>query len=167
MSGGGGGGGFGIGQGGSGGGGFGGGLSDEMDPDVLRIKIALLAPQIAAKDKTPKTKDILTKLEEPLSMSFSRETTLEDILKYIKKSTQGPTDSGIPIYLDPRGLQDAEKTLASTVTIDLEGVPLKTSLRLLLKQLDLAYCVRNGVLIISSVSGVYQELMEAKSENPF
>ena len=29
-------------------------------------------------------------------------------------------------------------------------MPLKTTLRLLLKQLDLAYCVRDGVLIISS-----------------
>ena len=55
-------------------------------------------------------------------------------------------------------------TPESTVVIDLEGVPLKTSLRLILKQLGLAYCVRDGVIIISSVRGVREELAEAARE---
>jgi hypothetical protein len=38
------------------------------------------------------------------------------------------------------------------------------SLRLMLKQLGLAYCIRDGVLIISSVQGVREELVEAASE---
>ena len=38
------------------------------------------------------------------------------------------------------------------------------SLRLILKQVGLAYCVRDGVLIISSVQGVREELAEAASE---
>ena len=54
--------------------------------------------------------------------------------------------------------------MTSVVTLDLEGVPLKTTLRLALKQLDLAYCVRDGVLIISSVPGISAELSEAESE---
>ena len=86
-------------------------------------------------------------------MSFANETPLDDVLKYIKQATTTKTYAGIPIYVDPKGLKEAEKSLTSTVSIDLEGVPLKTTLRLLLKQLDLAYCVRDGVLIISSVSG--------------
>ncbi len=49
--------------------------------------------------------------------------------------------------------------------MDLEGVPLKTSLRLILKQLGLAYCVRDGVLIISSVQGIREELAEAARES--
>ena len=48
--------------------------------------------------------------------------------------------------------------------MDLEGVPLKTTLRLMLKQLGLAYCVRDGVLIISSDQGISEELEEAQSE---
>ena len=55
-------------------------------------------------------------------------------------------------------------TPESTVMMDLEGVPLKTSLRLVLKQLGLAYCVRDGVLIISSVEGIREELAEAARE---
>jgi hypothetical protein len=49
--------------------------------------------------------------------------------------------------------------------MDLEGVPLKTTLRLMLKQIGLAYCVRDGVLIISSVQGINEELREALNES--
>ena len=97
-------------------------------------------------------------------MSFAHDTPLEDVLKYIKQATTGsqgnPSSPGIPIYVDPKGLQEADKQLSSPVVMELEGVPLKTSLRLILKQLDLAYCVRDGVLIISSVQGISEELQE-------
>ena len=83
-------------------------------------------------------------------MSFANETPLDDVLKYIKQATTTPTFSGIPIYVDPLGLQEAERSLNSTVQIDLEGVPLKTTLRLMLKQLGLAYTVKDGFLMITS-----------------
>ena len=72
--------------------------------------------------KDVKSQQILAKLEEPISMSFHDETPLEDVLKYVKQATTTNTYSGIPIYVDPLGLQEAEKTMKSTVTIDLEGV---------------------------------------------
>ena len=43
-------------------------------------------------------------------------------------------------------------------------MPLNTTFRLILKQIGLAYCVRDGVLIISSVQGIAEELQEAQSE---
>ena len=101
-------------------------------------------------DRDPKTKQILEKLDEPISMSFANETPLDDVLKYIKQATTTPTFSGIPIYVDPLGLQEAERSLNSTVTIDLEGVPLKATLRLILKQLGLSYTVKDGFMIITS-----------------
>jgi tetratricopeptide (TPR) repeat protein len=108
------------------------------------------AVDLLARDK--KTMNILAKLDEPIAMNFANETPLEDVLKYIKSATQGPNDSGIPIYVDPVGLQEAEKTLTSPITLDLEGVPLKTTLRLLLKQLTLTYTVKDGLLTITSES---------------
>jgi len=60
-------------------------------------------------DRDEKTKSILRKLDEPISMSFANETPLEDVLKYIKSATQGPNDTGIPIYVDPVGLQEARR----------------------------------------------------------
>ncbi len=101
-------------------------------------------------DRDPKTRQILEKLDEPISMSFANETPLDDVLKYIKQATTTPTFSGIPIYVDPLGLQEAERSLNSTVQIDLEGVPLKTTLRLILKQLGLTYTVKDGYMMITS-----------------
>jgi len=100
----------------------------------------------------PKTKAILAKLEQPVTMSFANETPLEEVLKYVKAMTQGANDNGLPIYVDPVGLNEAGKTMASPVTLDLEGVPLKTTLRLLLKQLGLTYTVKAGLLTITAVS---------------
>jgi hypothetical protein len=108
--------------------------------------------------KDPKSQQVLAKLEEPISMSFNEETPLEDILKYIKQATTTETYSGIQIYVDPIGLQEAEKSTTSTVrNMDLEGVPLRRTLQMLLKQLDLIYFVEDGILCITS----------AKSEGAF
>ncbi len=100
--------------------------------------------------KDPKSLQILKKLEEPISMSFANETPLDDVLKYIKQATTTPTFAGIPIYVDPHGLQEAERSLNSTVTIDVEGIPLRRTLQLMLTQLGLAYFVEDGMLVITS-----------------
>jgi hypothetical protein len=101
-------------------------------------------------ERDPRTRQILEKLDEPISMSFANETPLDDVLKYVKQATTTPTFNGIPIYVDPIGLQEAERSMNSTVQIDLEGVPLKTTLRLILKQLGLTYTVKDGFMIITS-----------------
>jgi hypothetical protein len=104
---------------------------------------------------------IMAALEQPVPMRFPDETPLEDIVKYIKAAATGPDGKTIPIYVDPIGLQEADKNTNSTMVIDLEGVALKTSLRLCLAQLDLAYNIRDGVLLITSeesaVTPVYQD----------
>ena len=129
-----------------------------------REAIEVLAPQIAARNATPATRALLAKLEESISMSFANETPIEDVLKYIKSATQGPNDIGIAIYVDPLALKELKIDPATaTVTMDLEGVSLRTTLRLALKQLNLAYCVKDGMVIISSVEGVLQELKEAEA----
>jgi hypothetical protein len=129
-----------------------------------RLEIAQLAAALTAIDKNLQNQAVLKKLEQPISMSFANPTPLDDVLKYIKAATAKSGHSPFPIYVDPQGLKDAERTLNSTVIIDLEGIPLKTSLRLILKQLGLAFCVRDGVLIISSVQGIREELAEAARE---
>jgi len=135
-----------------------------IEPDDSRITIARLSARIASTDKNPRNLAILKKLEEPHALPFPDETPLEDVLKRIKELSKASDGKPIPIYIDPAGLQQADKTMSSPVVIDLEDVPLKFSLRLVLKQLELAYCIRDGVLIISSVEGIKQELMEAQAE---
>ncbi len=94
---------------------------------------------------------ILKALERPVPMRFP-DTTLNDVLKFIEDATRGPDGSNIPIYVSPITLAEVEKNRFSKVSIDLERVPLKTGLRLCLKQLELKYDVRDGVLLI-----VYEE----------
>ena len=86
-------------------------------------------------------------------MKFTEETPLEDIIKHIRESTKSSDmPSGIPIYVDPIGLSEADKTMTSTVrNIDLEGVPLRRTLQLALSQLDLGYFVVDGMLYITSL----------------
>jgi hypothetical protein len=101
-------------------------------------------------------------LNQPVPMPFLDDTPLEDVLNHIKKQTRMPDGKPIPMYLDPIGLQMAEKNPTSTIrNVDLEGLPLKTSLRLCLDQLDLAYFVRDGLLFMtakeSAVTPAYQD----------
>ncbi len=93
---------------------------------------------------------ILKALEQPIAMQGIDDAPLKEVLTYIKMATSAPSYPGIPIYVDPIGLEEAEKSLTSKVSIDLEGLPLKTTLRLCLKQLGLAYKVEDGYLRITS-----------------
>ncbi len=101
-----------------------------------------------------KNRRILAKLDEPVSMSFADATPFEDVLKYIKAATSDPHYAGIQIYVDPVALNAAGKTMKSPVTLDVEGVPLSVTLGLLLKQLDLGYVVRDGMLKIGNATTV-------------
>lgn len=107
-----------------------------------------------------KTKQLLAALEEPIAMSFANETPLDDVLKYIKQATTTPTYSGIPIYVDPDGLREAKATINSTVQIDQQGVPLRTTLSQALKPLGLSYVVKEGFLMISSRANVTEMRLE-------
>jgi len=145
-----------------------GGMMAQMSPEArvrrLRPIMAGNAAKMAVRDTEPRSQVIRKKLEEAISFSFANPTPLEDLLKYIKQATTTPTYPGVPIYVDPKGLDETNCTITSPVAIDLEGIPLRTTMRLALKQLGLAYCVRDGVLIISSVQGINEELAEELSE---
>jgi hypothetical protein len=116
-----------------------------------------------ARSMSPENARILDALERPIPMRFDGEATLESLLNHIKRATATPTPPGIPIYVDPIGLQEAERSLQSTVQLDLEGVPLKETLRLSLKQLGLAYQVKGGYLWLTSE----EEGFSPELEDPF
>ena len=129
--------------------GFGGGGLETRNLPPLRQVLGL--SKNPAEDK--QNQAILKQLDLPIAMNFASETALQDVLKYIKDSTQDEAagvPTGIPIYIDPIGLQDADKTEADTVMINLEGIPLKTTLKLVLHQLGLTYFVKDGLVVITS-----------------
>jgi serine/threonine protein kinase len=106
--------------------------------------------RVVTNDKSTRTKTIVAKLGELIPMPYDKATPLEDVLKYIQTATRGPAYSGIPIHVDAIGLQESEQSLTSTIRISVEGVPLRTTLRLLLRPLDLNYYVDDGLLVIIS-----------------
>jgi RNA polymerase sigma factor (sigma-70 family) len=114
----------------------------------------------------PRSRKILQKLEEPVSMSFANETPLDDVLKYIRQATTTKEFPGIPIYADPVGLQEAERSLQSTIQIDLEGIPLRRTLQLILTQLGLAYFVDDGILVITSAGSADDRLPPMHGPTP-
>jgi RNA polymerase sigma factor (sigma-70 family) len=110
---------------------------------------------VVQSDQSPGSAAIRLKLDERIAMSFPNDTPLGDVKRYIEQATQdhgAGLPNGIPIYVDPQGLQDTDKTMASTVSINLEGIPLRTTLELALRQLGLTYRVKDGLLIIESAN---------------
>ena len=127
---------------------------DAAPPELLPLKmdVAGAADSGPIEAHDDRSQRILAELGKTISMPFAQETSLEDVIKYIKSTTTGPLlPEGLPIYVDPVGLQDAERTMTSPITFDVSQVPLRTSLRLILKQLGLTYRVRDGLLTITSI----------------
>jgi RNA polymerase sigma factor (sigma-70 family) len=106
-----------------------------------------------------RNKKIEIALEKIVPLHLATETPLADFLKFIKSSTEvkGWT---IPIYVSPQGLDHAEKTMTSPIMIELDGVPLRTTLRLALRQLDLDYKIEDGILIIDAITRLNPALNE-------
>ena len=73
-----------------------------------------------------------------------RETPLADVAKFIQDF------SDINVVLDLEGLDEAGVDPEEPVTLNLRDIPLKSSLKLLLGPLDLAYLIKNDVLLITS-----------------
>jgi hypothetical protein len=128
------------------GGAFGGG--QEAEPKVPAVYLPA-RPMTVAETKTR------LKLHEKIPMLFPTDTSLANVVKYLEKATTDKVDfpEGVPIYVDPQGLQDVDKTLADTITINLKNLPLETTLDLVLKQLSLTYWVnKDGLMIITAAT---------------
>ncbi len=125
---------------------------DAAPPEFLPLKMAVakVVDKSPTDDNSEQSKAILAALNAPLTMAFPNETPLEDVVKYIKQNTVSATfKSGLPIYVDPIGLQEVEKTLTSPLTFDQEDLPIKTSLKMMLSQLGMVYKVKDGLIVVT------------------
>lgn len=89
---------------------------------------------------------ILKALDQPISFHFPTDVPLEEALRYV--STTAVMDDGrpLPIYVNPIALQEQDRTLQSPVSLVLEGVPLRTCLDCLVRQLGLSYEIKGGLI---------------------
>ena len=129
-----------------------GGVFGGADEDRVEAKSVVYLPPPKATPAELKTR---LKLQEKIPINFPKNTTLEDVKKYLETATVDKTDfpDGIPIYFDPMGLMCVDKTMADTVTLQLKNIPLETTLRLMLRQLSLGYWInKDGLLIVTDDS---------------
>jgi hypothetical protein len=129
------------------------GLSFRVEGGLLRIeRPAVRDPRYTLLGPNPRNWVIRDRLEKKVDLRFEK-TPLEDVLKFVKSATsKGPDDKGIPIYVDPLGLNEAEKTLATPISFVAKGEPLRSSLEQLLKSIGLTYVVKGGLLTVTAAS---------------
>ncbi len=101
-------------------------------------------------DGKPASRKVLDALERPIPMRFPRATSIGEVANYLRKAVRAADDSGYSIDIDPQGLQDADKDMNSPIRIDLDGIPLRVTLDLLLRQLGMGYYIEDGILTISA-----------------
>ncbi len=97
---------------------------------------------------------MLERLEPPMALHFPHETPLSQVLRNIQETAENRDGEPFPIFVDPIGLSEAERSISSTLVVDLDGVPLKHGLLACLKSLDLEFCVADGYLKITSPSNI-------------
>ena len=115
--------------------------------------------------RDPATEGIFDVLDQPLALTYADGAHLEAVLKEIKlRSTGWPKlKSGIPIYVDPIGLQEAEKSMTSPVRrpSPVDRLTLGEHIRSVLNPLGLGYVVKNGFLMVTSSESLDMETGDA------
>jgi hypothetical protein len=103
--------------------------------------------------RQPLQEGIYDALDQPLALTYADGAALEDVLKELKRRTTGKKlPSGVPIYVDPIGLQEANVTMASPVKRPVQAIQRTVGehLRRVLGPLALTYEVKDGFLMITS-----------------
>jgi hypothetical protein len=104
--------------------------------------------------RQPRTEGIYDVLDQPVVTTYPDGATLEDVLKEINLCTSRAPKlpAGVPIYIDPVGLQEAERSMRSPVKRpeSADQLPLKEHLNRVLEPLGLGFSVNEGYLGITS-----------------
>ena len=111
--------------------------------------------------RRPQVEAILDILARPIPILYQDGARLDEVLKVWKRTTTGSPGlaSGIPIYVDPIGLQEAGQSLNSTLRRppSADSLPLGEHLRRVLEPLGLGCTVQHGFLMITSKESVDEE----------
>jgi hypothetical protein len=115
------------------------------DARAERAEVAKSSPD-ASRPGPASVQDVLLR---PYRFTFNRPTTLAQVCLHLKQTL------GVPVVLDIAALERQEVDQDDTVQLELEGVRLKTGLKLLLDQVGLTYHVvpDDNLLIITDREG--------------
>ncbi len=130
-------------------------------PKPARNDIELIVAAKANADRLDeKTAQIQKKLDMPINAKFPDGATLSQLLKHIKQSTTDATFPGIPIYVDPVGLAEANRNMTTEIKLDYTQQPIRTILNFALRANGLAFEVRDGFLRVSSRTAILESRVE-------
>jgi hypothetical protein len=127
-------------------------MPDAETWEALSLRRRPYATQSDLKRDTAAEARIRAELEEPTAVSVEA-MPLEDVVDYLKDL------HGVEIQLDARALDEAGIGSAEPITIDTKGISLRSALRLMLRQLDLTYVVKDEVILITSTDEAAAELV--------
>jgi RNA polymerase sigma factor (sigma-70 family) len=108
-------------------------------------------------------------LEQTVSLKYAAGTPLDEILRAIRELTKDEKaglKKGIPIYVDPivliedkPGEERKARSLVTLVPVEIDDLPLRVALRLILDQFSLSYQVRDRMVYV-----IDEELLDFRSE---
>lgn len=101
---------------------------------------------------SPEEIHVRKSLSEPVSLHFE-EAPIEQLMRHIAGQ------HGINVVVDEPGLQEVGVTPYTPVTINVDGIQLKSALNLVLKPLNLSYTIEDEVLKVTSEMRQQGELL--------
>jgi RNA polymerase sigma factor (sigma-70 family) len=103
-----------------------------------------------------KTRQVEKQLDLVIDANLPEGTTLEQLLKYIKQKTTEAIPPGIPIYVNPIGVEEANKNMQSAVAGFSKKAPVRVILEHALLGTGLSFTVGDGFLMIDSRTGILE-----------
>jgi len=108
--------------------------------------------ELGTRDEVRARAKIASVLEEPTEFDFN-ELPLTDVVLYLKNRHH------VEIQLDTKALEEASIGIETPVTRTLQGITLRSALRLMLGALDITYLVKDEVLLITTPDKASNELV--------
>jgi RNA polymerase sigma factor (sigma-70 family) len=102
------------------------------------------------------------RLSKPIDAEFPNGISLEQFLKHIKQQTTDANFSGIPIYVSPWGIREANVSMSTEVAVNMKQKSVFEVLEKALHQVNLISAVRDGWLMIDSINGYRVTIIEQR-----
>jgi hypothetical protein len=110
------------------------------------------AAELAGQGESPATIHLRAALDEKTTQTFIN-TPLQDAIRLIADTHD------IPIIVDRRALEEIGLSVDEPVVLSLKNVSLRSFLRLMLRDLDLTYMIKDEVMQITTVEAAEQNLV--------
>jgi hypothetical protein len=116
--------------------------------------------EVGRGERTPEPLSIQDALLRPFPLPFNNPTRLDEVCRHLGRVLRAP------VVLDKAAIDRQELKPEDTVQLELEGVRLKTGLKLLLDQVGLTYRVipEDNLLIVTDQQGAEDPLERVQAE---